>query len=101
MALARTLDFDFGTPDTPSVPKPDDWERRMRNAQTARRKARLEDRRNALRNAVEGLFVARGWSIRDAIVMAGWWVADKLQSARKVMERYGYDYLAMVWIGGT
>lgn len=97
MATKKGLDFDFGTLDSPSLSTTRDWERRLRNVQTARRKARLEARRNALRNAVEGLFVARGWAIRDALEMAGWWVADAWQNARKVMERYGYSYLDMSW----
>lgn len=83
------------TPDTP--PSQADWERRLRNAQTARRKKRLEDRRNALRNAVEGLFVARGWAIREAAQMARWWVGDRLATARSIMERYGYNYYSMAW----
>lgn len=96
MATVRQ-DFSFGTPTTPAPSSADDWERRMRNAQTKRRKERLEARRNALKSAVEGLFVARGWSIRDAVQMAGWWVSDCWHKARSVMERYGYDYMTMTW----
>lgn len=95
--MGKQLDFDFGTPNEPAAQSQKDWERKVRNAQTKARKARLEARRNALRNAVEGLFVARGWSIREAVQMAGWWVADRWERARSVMERYGYDYLAMTW----
>lgn len=93
----QALDFDFGTPDVTSPVTPDAWERKMRNAQVKRRKARLKARRNALLNAVEGLFVARGWSIREAMRMAGWWVADRLETAKSVMERYGYQYVEMRW----
>lgn len=94
---AKRLDFDFGTPNAPSVPTLADWERKLRTAQAARRKERMAKRQNALRNAVEGLFVARGWSIREAQQMAGWWVADRWQTARSVMAKMGYDYLAMTW----
>lgn len=98
MARKKGLDFEFGTLDSPSLATTtSDWERRVRNAQTARRKARLAARRNALQNAVEGLFVARGWSIREAVQMAGWWLADRWERARIVMERYGYNYLSMSW----
>jgi hypothetical protein len=97
MAKKKALDFDFGTLDSPPLVTKGDWQRRMRNVQTARRKARLAARRNALQNVVEGLFVARGWSIREAVQMAAWWVGDRLERARSVMERYGYSYLDMCW----
>lgn len=94
---AQTLDFDFGTLDALSPTTGDEWERKVRNAQTKARKERLKARRNALQNAVEGLFVARGWSIREAAKMAGWWVTDRWQTARSVMERYGYSFMDMCW----
>lgn len=97
MAKKQRLDFDFGTPNDSALVTKSDWERRLRNVQTARRKARLEARRNALRNAVEGLFVACGWSIREAVQMAAWWVGDRLERAKRVMAKYGFDYMTSAW----
>lgn len=92
--MAKRLDFVFDMPDTPPRSA---LERQRRNAQTKARKARMNARRNALQNAIEGLFVARGWSIREAAQMAGWWVADRLATAKSVMERYGFCYDTMAW----
>lgn len=71
--------------------------RERRNALVRTRKERMERRKQALQNAIEGLFVARGWSIKDAAEFAFWWVCDRLGMAKLVMERYGYDYLNMTW----
>lgn len=92
--MAQARDFDVGTA---SVPAPDDWERRLRNAQTRARKVLWKARRNALRNAAEGLFVARGWSIRDAQQMAAWWVEDRLERAKSELAKYGFDYWTGTW----
>lgn len=72
-------------------------ERERRNALTAARKATLERRRNALRNACEGLLVARGWSIKEAMQLALCWVTDKLKTAQRIMAKYGFDYMTMAW----
>lgn len=68
-----------------------------RNAQTRSRKATLERRRTALRNACEGLLVARGWRISEAAQLALWWVTDALKWARRIMEKYGFDYMSSTW----
>lgn len=68
---------------------------RKRSAQA--RKERLRERLRALRNACEGLLVARGWRIVDAAEMAAWWVRDNWQSARRVMQKYGFDYETSSW----
>ena len=72
-------------------------ERERRNALTAARKERLERRRNALRNACEGLLVGRGWAMSEAAERAAWWVSDARKWAQRVMASMGYDYMDMTW----
>lgn len=68
-----------------------------KNAAGNARKERLRQRQNALRNACEGLLVARGWSISEAAELAYWWVREAWQMARRVMARMGYSYMDMTW----
>lgn len=93
MSAQRKLDwvFDF---DEPRSTTP---ERQRRNTLANARKARMKARRNALKTVIEGLFLAWGWGMREAIRMAGWWMADRWETARSVAERYGYDFMSMEW----
>jgi regulator of protease activity HflC (stomatin/prohibitin superfamily) len=67
------------------------------NAENAVRKARMEQRKTALRNVCEGYFVAHGWRIKDAAEMALLWVLDALEQAKLFVWRMGYDYTTMTW----
>lgn len=51
----------------------------------------------SLEKSTEGLLVARGWGIAAAAELAAWWVRDNWQSARRIMERYGFSYMDMTW----
>lgn len=70
---------------------------RTGNAAANARKERLRQRQNALRNACEGLLVARGWRISEAAEFAYWWVREAWQAARRILERAGYSYMDMTW----
>lgn len=62
-------------------------------------KALWKRRNDALRTALEALMIVWGWLLPEAIQMVGWWVADRLESAKSIAAKHGYDYTRMAWNG--